>query len=260
MATPLLVLAGVALAPWWLDAQTWERVIHSEHGVLEWMTVLMLLPAVAACGWIAAKSGGPGEKAWPITARLWFGVLAVGLFYFAGEEASWGQHALGFTPPASIAEGNLQGEFNLHNADAWYHDLLNEIPRTLASLFCVVVAGVLPWWNPRNRHSQNRVHQTGPAAPSRPRKRPRWWAWLVPGRSLIVTGLAVGLVSLAEIPFEDTALDQPGRWVYYALTEIDDELKEALMAITLSFYSLNRLLAARGAVGTSGASDTFVSA
>lgn len=234
--TPLFILLGIAVAPLLLTDTQWARVIDSEQGVLEWMTVLMLLPAVVACAWIAATG-----RSWPQIARVWFGVLAFGLFYFAGEEASWGQHALGFTPPAAIAESNLQGEFNLHNADAWYHDLLNEIPRSLAAIFCAGVCGILPWWN----KPASSIESPTPPSAVHSHAHPSWWRWLVPGKALVVAGISVALISVIDGPFEGTAWDQPGRWLYYALTEIDDELTETLMAVTLFFYSFDRLVAVR---------------
>lgn len=49
-------------------------------------------------------------------------LLGLGLFFFlaAGEEASWGQHWLGFETPAELKEINAQEETNLHNL--WIFD------------------------------------------------------------------------------------------------------------------------------------------
>jgi hypothetical protein len=42
-------------------------------------------------------------------------LLAIVFFIGSGEELSWGQHILQFETPESIAQKNLQGEFNIHN-------------------------------------------------------------------------------------------------------------------------------------------------
>lgn len=44
-----------------------------------------------------------------------FGILAAGFLFRAGEEASWGQHALGFESPRWFRNWNGQRETNFHN-------------------------------------------------------------------------------------------------------------------------------------------------
>lgn len=51
----------------------------------------------------------------PALRRPGYFALAVATFFFAMEEISWGQRALGMSAPALIADRNLQGEFNVHN-------------------------------------------------------------------------------------------------------------------------------------------------
>lgn len=46
-------------------------------------------------------------------------LLALGLFFAAGEEISWGQRILGLETPESISEANTQDELNLHNLGAF---------------------------------------------------------------------------------------------------------------------------------------------
>lgn len=41
--------------------------------------------------------------------------LALGLFFIAAEEISWGQRVIGFKGPDTFVVGNRQGEFNIHN-------------------------------------------------------------------------------------------------------------------------------------------------
>ncbi len=46
------------------------------------------------------------------------GVLALGLFFIAMEEISWGQRIVGFTNPDYFNKYNVQNEFTLHNLDS----------------------------------------------------------------------------------------------------------------------------------------------
>lgn len=214
------------LAPLVLSPAAWGRVVHDELGVLELLTVAYLVPVVGIMVWLATRRRGAGRPApLPGPARLWFAGLAVAAFYFMGEEASWGQHLLGFEPPASVAANNLQGEFNLHNADAWYHDLLNEVPRTLAGVACVAGAGVLPWLV---RDRRRRAH-----APQRS------WFWVVPTTALVFPGLLAWGWNLPEKIIDDAAWAAEGSWAYYALVAAADEAKEYLLALTLLLYGIS---------------------
>jgi hypothetical protein len=46
---------------------------------------------------------------------LWFALIALGCFFIAGEEISWGQRILGIETPESVAEVNRQDEISVHN-------------------------------------------------------------------------------------------------------------------------------------------------
>lgn len=75
-----------------------------EDRLVEWATV-WLFGAAAVIG---------GRSAW--RERRWFDLL-VALFalFVAGEEMSWGQRLIGFTPPEAFLAHNTQQEANLHN-------------------------------------------------------------------------------------------------------------------------------------------------
>ena len=72
----------------------------------------------------------------------WFFIfLALGCFFVAGEEISWGQRLIGFGTPEVMARYNYQNEFNFHNLGEWGRNL----PRRLymVSLFLYLI--VLPY-------------------------------------------------------------------------------------------------------------------
>jgi hypothetical protein len=71
---------------------------------------------------------------------LWLALAALGAFYVAGEEASWGQHYLGWGTPETWQSVNDQGETNLHNTSSW----LDQKPRTLLELGVIVGGLIIP--------------------------------------------------------------------------------------------------------------------
>ncbi len=70
----------------------------------------------------------------------WLALAALGSLYIAGEEASWGQHYLGWGTPEGWQSLNDQNETNLHNTSSW----LDQKPRTLLELGVIVGGIVIP--------------------------------------------------------------------------------------------------------------------
>lgn len=80
-----------------------------DGGLVEHLTVaLLMVPAIVLVYRTLARRRGS------LRVPLALGAALIGLIA-AGEEISWGQHWLGFAPPETVAQTNLQGEFNLHN-------------------------------------------------------------------------------------------------------------------------------------------------
>ncbi len=102
----LLSLLAVALA----DREKWTRLVR-EDGIVEWTTVFLLLVAAVLFG-RRALSARRAADAVGVAASL---ALAAFCVFVAGEEVSWGQRLMGFTPPDVFLENNRQQEFNLHN-------------------------------------------------------------------------------------------------------------------------------------------------
>ncbi len=68
----------------------------------------------------------------------WVSLAALGSFYVAGEEISWGQHILGWDTPEYWARVNDQGETNFHNTSSW----LDQKPRLLL-IIGVAIGGII---------------------------------------------------------------------------------------------------------------------
>lgn len=108
------------------------------HGLLEFSQVLLplagllvavrilLLPALRLRPWLYA----------------WVGGAALACLYVAGEEASWGQHYVGWATPEAWMAINDQGETNLHNTSSW----LDQKPRALLELGVALGGIVIPLW------------------------------------------------------------------------------------------------------------------
>lgn len=64
-----------------------------------------------------------------LTKKWFFLLLAMMMFVGFGEEISWGQRIFGFSTPDSLAEINVQTEFNLHNIDMFSSTGFNYKPK-----------------------------------------------------------------------------------------------------------------------------------
>lgn len=107
--------------------------LHGEAGLVENATVIFLLVGVFTAVRLFLKRDRVTSALFgPFTA-----CMALGCFFFAGEEASWGQHWFGFEAPSEIAERNEQGEFNLHN-DPLLETVLDQLPRNLLTLAALI--------------------------------------------------------------------------------------------------------------------------
>lgn len=102
------VLGAVPL--WHLWRRAYWGVVGEDH-LAELLTVAAYVPTVVLAAVVAARLHRAGLR---LESLLW-GLLAVGAFFVAGEEFSWGQRQLGFAGPDALVERNVQGEANLHN-------------------------------------------------------------------------------------------------------------------------------------------------
>ncbi len=201
-AQPVLVLA----AP-----DFYESWIGSELGLVQNLTIVFLVVAIAA----ALRLRSLRER----VASRWFGpfcaVMALGCLFFAGEEASWGQHWFGFAPPEYVAARNDQAEFNLHN-DSVLGPLLDSFPRTLLTL-AALVGGILVPFTRRRRDVRPDFASASPLG------------WLWPTAACLPVAVLAVTVTLPEKVAKRFVDDPP---------EVFDmgETKELLLALFLMLY------------------------
>jgi hypothetical protein len=93
-----LMLGAARYAP----DRYWDAM--QEDRVVEWWTAMLFVSAGAIALQRAVRERRIGDA-------------LVGLFciFVAGEEVSWGQRVIGYTPPAAFLEHNTQQELTLHN-------------------------------------------------------------------------------------------------------------------------------------------------
>jgi hypothetical protein len=109
------ILAAIPFAVAILALQTCDEAHRAwfaeEDNVAEDLQFVFLLVATWAAGRVALARSRRGE---PLLA-LAYAVFAVGAFFVAGEEISWGQRLFGIATPEIVSEHNVQHELTLHN-------------------------------------------------------------------------------------------------------------------------------------------------
>jgi hypothetical protein len=98
-ASWVIVMLALAVAV----PATYRDLVQEDH-FIEWWTV----------GLFAAAAAVRFGRAWP-ERRVFDLLVALFCLFVAGEEFSWGQRLLGFTPPQAFLEYNTQQEFTIHN-------------------------------------------------------------------------------------------------------------------------------------------------
>ncbi|GLQ07913.1 hypothetical protein [Sneathiella chinensis] len=107
-----------------------------ELGIVENITVVILIPAIFLSLYLVANRRYLPARWMP----FWYGMLGLACLYFAGEEASWGQHWFGWETPEGFKALNDQGETNFHNMSSW----LDQKPRLIVELSAIIGGVILP--------------------------------------------------------------------------------------------------------------------
>lgn len=160
--------------------------LHTENGPVETLQFLVLLGAfVMALRLLWRLRFRP-----PVFFSLWALLAALGCFYVAGEEVSWGQHFLNWDTPAYWKELNDQEETNFHNTSAW----LDQKPRLLLELGVLVGGLLLPLYRRFGK-----------------RPLPAWLAAIAPADRFFLIALIVLALKLADKLGDTTGLNLLGR-------------------------------------------------
>lgn len=133
LASALVIGVLAAVLP---PGDTYELVLRSEYGVIEIATLAGCVVGFVLSLKLAWR--GP-DLPYRIAFRLYMLLFAAGFFFLFGEEASWGQHYIGWETGEYFAEHNTMGETNLHNLS----NAFEQVPKIVLHIAAVV--GGLLW-------------------------------------------------------------------------------------------------------------------
>jgi hypothetical protein len=198
---------------------SWYVLLTFKEGPTEYAAVLILLPGIFAGIYaMTRRSRFPDKRM-----GIWMLFCAVGLFYFAGEELSWGHHVAvalfdkQVQPQTTSALGtNEQGETNIHNLDNFAGKMLGRTSKNIVELWCYIGALAVPLILTRRKT---------PLSPSNT----AYWFW--PTTATVVCAAMVFLtyrpvrLYIRAFPFEHEPF-----WARQS------ELQEFFMAATLAIY------------------------
>ena len=108
----------------------WYRALLIEDGPIEWFQFVCyaIAAVIAACAARYLLQRGLKLQGWLFTA------FAVGAFFVAGEEISWGQRVFDLKTPTRLKAVNHQKELNVHNIGPVLHVFR-------FGMFCIAVYG-----------------------------------------------------------------------------------------------------------------------
>lgn len=133
---PMLLVIQISVR--WISPEFASAQFSGEGGIIENVTVVVLIPAILIAVYIVSQRRYL-PAGWMF---VWYALIGLACFYFAGEEASWGQHWFGWETPDGLKELNDQGETNFHNMSSW----LDQKPRLIVELAALFGGVVLPIW------------------------------------------------------------------------------------------------------------------
>jgi hypothetical protein len=108
IATAILVSAAAVFLVLPRTSPDFVKTFDREGGMIELLSALFYLVGFVLCAYRLFIVKTRHDRAY---LYLWAALCVL----FFGEETSWLQHVIGYGTPQSIAEINVQNEFNLHN-------------------------------------------------------------------------------------------------------------------------------------------------
>ena len=204
----IFLYPAILINPSW----NWEAHFYREYGLIETLSNILLLAALIFAVQAAIASTALLQRSWAI-------LLGFGCFLFLGEEMSWGQHYIQWTPPETWAEINRQNETNLHNLKGWPEFIFTKVARNFLSIGMIVGSVLAPWWLRQNPTlcKIGSIH---------------FWLW-PSAQSAPVAILAI----ISNIPKRFMKnFDVNISWEYYGHN--DGELKECLFALFILLYAI----------------------
>ncbi|WP_353177681.1 hypothetical protein [Salinisphaera sp. T5B8] len=212
VGVPVVVYFGHYLLRVLAPDAFFDHYILHESGATEQGTILVLALALIMGLVVLREVSSLGDK------RLWlfFGLFCLGCLYFGGEEASWGQHWMGWNAPDQWASLNNQNETNLHNSNGLAGSLLDQLPRNLLSLAALIGGAIVPLV----RRARGKTYTPDSFA-----------YWIMPGIACVPAGLIAALASIPQKICKSIAGD-----VVWPMDINAGEVKELMIAVFLFVY------------------------
>lgn len=183
--------------------------IYREYGLVENATAFMLFVAIILSLLCLKKAISLWEKVWLL-------IIAVGSFYFLGEEISWGYHFFHYDIGDQWIGLNDQKEPNLHNLTGTWEIIFDKLPRQLLSVG-VIIGGLMGVFADRlDSLRKNRLLRR-----------------LTPSGDTLFVGVLANVVSVPE-KILTYILAYPPKWL--VLGNASGELKECLLALFIMLY------------------------
>jgi hypothetical protein len=113
-----------------------ESWLIGELGLIENLTVAILVMSILVAIYVIRQYG----KDFQMIPNLFLVAFCLGCIYFAGEEASWGQHWFSWETGEYFLAINDQQETNLHNTSV----LLDRLPKAIVSLSIFIGGVIIP--------------------------------------------------------------------------------------------------------------------
>lgn len=134
-----------------------------EDGILEWLTVALLLFLAGICIHRALRLRSVRPTLYPVA----LAVLASAFIFVAGEEISWGQRILSIETPHWLEKHNQQREITVHNLVVGDVSINHLVFGQLLTVSLVLYMFVLPWIADRSLRANRLVERLGLPLPTR---------------------------------------------------------------------------------------------
>jgi len=115
---------------------TSKTFYYSEHGPVEGFQEITMFFCLLLSLFILRKMKNSEE----LLLKAWIGLIALGCFYIAFEEISWGQKFFLLNTPEILVQYNSQGETNIHNIS----QLFNRVPRAILEIGILIAGLIIP--------------------------------------------------------------------------------------------------------------------
>ena len=182
-----------------------ESAFRNELGLVENLTVAILIAALIYTLMTLRRY----RHLIGLPMKLFLVFYSLGCIYFAGEEASWGQHWFGWETSEYFRGINDQQETNFHNTSKW----LDRVPKGLISLGIFIGGILVPAW----LSYKNRRIDYG---------KPIWWLW--------PTSVCLPTAILATIATWPSKIERAIDWKFYF--DQAQEMKEFYIALFILLF------------------------